>query len=320
MLARIAQLQDQRALVACLDAMKADGDPASVPFHDVVLRLFERADRLEGGPYRTLWHRLHSTLSTFPGTPDCRLRAAVFANVVAVVALGDAEDFAATVGLARRIGHQRLARMQSEIDDQLRVGPGLPVATAATLELARSTHIEHTLRRAGRPAAEAGVVAERCYNAAFWLLMVDVDAADVAPLPESADDFRVVIEKQGVAEWRRLLATIASNPWGPEVTRLHELAVEADLPAPAQAIEWCAKVYRKRFEESERLEVAKEIRRLVAISGCSQRQFAQFVGTSPSRLSTYVNGLVTPSAAMMLRISRAAHALAQGMGSGGTQT
>ena len=38
----------------------------------------------------------------------------------------------------------------------------------------------------------------------------------------------------------------------------------------------------------------------------TQREFATLVGTSPSRLSTYVTGNVTPSAAMLLRINRMA--------------
>ena len=155
-------------------------------------------------------------------------------------------------------------------------------------------------------------MAAKCYSAAFWLLMADIDPNDPAPMPRDAEDLAQIVASHGVGEWRRVMAIIAANPWGPEVTRLAALAVEADLPAPASALQWCAKVYRKRFEEAERLEVAREIRRLVAISGCSQRQFAQYIGTSPSRLSTYVNGLVTPSAAMMLRISRSASALAQG--------
>ena len=259
-------------------------------------------------------------MATFPSTPECAFKAAVFTNMVGVIALGDGEDYRATAALVQRYGHQKVAHLQNELDTVLHIGPRLPLTTAAVLELARTTHIENAVTRIGR-ADEAGAVATRCYNAAFWLLMADIDPNTPAPMPESAHELLLVVQKQGVPEWRRLLAIVASNPWGPEVTHLAGLAREAELSAPAHAIEWCAKVYRKRFEEAERLEVAKEIRRLVAISGCSQRQFAQYIGTSPSRLSTYVNGLVTPSAAMMLRISRAAAALSQGAaGSGGVHT
>jgi len=49
-----------------------------------------------------------------------------------------------------------------------------------------------------------------------------------------------------------------------------------------------------------------EIREAVKRSGLSRAEFASQVGTSASRLSTYVSGKVTPSATLMLRIRRVA--------------
>jgi transcriptional regulator with XRE-family HTH domain len=46
------------------------------------------------------------------------------------------------------------------------------------------------------------------------------------------------------------------------------------------------------------------VRNAVARSGLSKAQFAARIGTSPSRLSTYLNGKVTPSAALMVRVRR----------------
>lgn len=43
-------------------------------------------------------------------------------------------------------------------------------------------------------------------------------------------------------------------------------------------------------------------------SGLSRAEFASRVGTSASRLSTYVSGRVTPSAALLLRMRRVADA------------
>lgn len=301
--------------------MQGDPDQGHAPLHGAVLSGFERIDRLELGPYAAAWRRLTALLAVLPPTADGAMRAAVLTNLLCVVALGDAEDYQNTAMLVRRFGHQQVAQIQNELDDLLKIGPDLPLTTAACRELARRTHIERSLAAAGVADKDAGEVASKCYGTAFWLLMADIDPNKPRRIPKDAEEMAEIVEKGGVGEWRRLLAIIASNPWGPEVVRLVELAQEADLPAPVSAIEWCAKVYRKRFEEAERLEVAKEIRRLVAISGCSQRQFAQYIGTSPSRLSTYVNGLVTPSAAMMLRISRSASALAQGATwSGGLHT
>lgn len=322
MLGRIDALRGQRPeLARLLTAMQGDPDQGHAPLHAAVLSGLERMDRLESGPYAAAWRRLLGVLAILPSTPEGALKAAVLTNMLSVVALGDAEDYLNTGTLVRRFGHQQVAQLQNELDELIKVGPDLPLTTAACRELARRTHIEHALVAAGQSDEDAVTVASKCYGAAFWLLMADVDPNAPARVPRDAEELAQIVEKRGADEWRRVLAIIAANPWGPEVTRLAELAREADLPAPASALEWCAKVYRKRFEEAERLEVAKEIRRLVAISGCSQRQFAQYIGTSPSRLSTYVNGLVTPSAAMMLRISRSASALAQGATwSGGLHT
>jgi DNA-binding transcriptional regulator YiaG len=312
-LGRIDALRGQRPeLARLLNVMQGDSDQGHTPLHAAGLSVFERIDRLESGPYAAAWRRLVGVLATYPDSPEAALKTAVLTNLLGVVALGDAEDYQHTATLVRRFGHQQVAQIQNELDDLVRLGPDLPLTTAACRELARRTHIERAVATAGSDDEDGVDVAGKCYSAAFWLLMADVDPSSPAPLPKDADELSQIIERRGVSEWRRVLAIIAANPWGPEVTSLAELAREADLPAPASALEWCAKVYRKRFEEAERLEVAKEIRRLVAISGCSQRQFAQYIGTSPSRLSTYVNGLVTPSAAMMLRISRSASALAQG--------
>ena len=55
--------------------------------------------------------------------------------------------------------------------------------------------------------------------------------------------------------------------------------------------------------------MASEVRRLIAASSLSRREFAARIGTSASRLSTYANGKVTPSAALMVRMRRAAGAV-----------
>ena len=125
-------------------------------------------------------------------------------------------------------------------------------------------------------------------------------------IPQTAQRFRTMIRQEGVNAWRGLLANIAANPWCDAVSQLEALAEEADLPDALRAIQACARVYRSRMEDDERATVAQEIRRLVEQSGRTQRAFARAVGTSASRLSTYVNGIVVPSSTMLLRMQRVA--------------
>jgi DNA-binding transcriptional regulator YiaG len=61
---------------------------------------------------------------------------------------------------------------------------------------------------------------------------------------------------------------------------------------------------REETETAERKAVAAEVDQLVRASGLSRVEFASRIGTSASRLSTYVTGKVTPSAAMLVRMRR----------------
>jgi transcriptional regulator with XRE-family HTH domain len=56
--------------------------------------------------------------------------------------------------------------------------------------------------------------------------------------------------------------------------------------------------------------MAAEIRDLVSESGLSAQDFAERIGTSRSRLSTYMSGKVVPSATLMIRMRRVGGALA----------
>jgi hypothetical protein len=145
---------------------------------------------------------------------------------------------------------------------------------------------------------------------AFQLLAVGVDTDRPAPMPDTPEELRTLVEEQGLDAWRPLLANIAVNPFGPDAGRLAELADEAGLEDAARALEACTTEFRRQFEDSEREEVSQEIKDLLALCGYSQRRFAKYIGTSGPRLSTYVNGLVIPSATMMVRIRRCATELA----------
>src|SRR5205085_350488 len=79
------------------------------------------------------------------------------------------------------------------------------------------------------PDEDAVAVAAKCFAAAFWLLMAEIDPTHPARMPRDADDLTQIVDKRGAAEWRRVLAIIAANPWGPEVARLAEMAREAEL-------------------------------------------------------------------------------------------
>jgi DNA-binding transcriptional regulator YiaG len=63
---------------------------------------------------------------------------------------------------------------------------------------------------------------------------------------------------------------------------------------------------RQQAARSEVEEVADRIRALREASGLAVGEFASLVGTSRPRMSTYLAGKVVPSAAMLIRMERAA--------------
>lgn len=250
--------------------------------------------------------RAKELVRSLPPDPGSAARMAVLSNLVGLIAHPHPEDHELAAVLPLRLGHQQVAELRGELDSVLDTGPSLPFTTAAIAELSCTARTVERLRHAGRSTADARRVAVDCADGAFWLLMTGVEQSRPAPLPSSPAELRATLERRGADGWRRILANVAHNPWEPGAPYLADLARDAGLPAAAHAIDRCTKLYRERSEDSDRRAIAREIRRLVAISGCSQRQFAQYVGTSGPRLSTYVNGVVTPSATMMLRIKRVA--------------
>jgi hypothetical protein len=118
------------------------------------------------------------------------------------------------------------------------------------------------------------------------------------------------VDRGTLPDWRRLAAVIRADPWGPVARQVIE-AVEIAHPYGTYELLRSVIVHAQcEAVESERKEVATEIGRLVAHSGLSRQDFADRIGTSRSRLSTYLTGKVTPSAALMVRMRRVAVASA----------
>ncbi|MGQ0624315.1 MAG: helix-turn-helix domain-containing protein [Sporichthyaceae bacterium] len=129
---------------------------------------------------------------------------------------------------------------------------------------------------------------------------VDVDPdAPVHTWPSEA--VATALSRGGLSHWRRLAEAIRADPWGPVARRVEE-AVQVQAPYGAGPL--MTEVLRCARADSERREravVAAELTALVGASGLTRAQFASRLGTSASRLSTYLSGRVVPSAALMVR-------------------
>ena len=111
-----------------------------------------------------------------------------------------------------------------------------------------------------------------------------------------------VLERGGVYSWRPIVAEIRSAPWGPVARRLEKYLAYSEDRAIVALFSGLIKKYRTDTEQRERDLVAERVRAAIEKSQLPAREFADRIGTSASRLSTYATGRVIPSAAMLMRI------------------
>lgn len=131
---------------------------------------------------------------------------------------------------------------------------------------------------------------------------VDVPSDDIESWPYEA--IVATIERGTISDWARIGKAIGSAPWGEVARQVEEYLAYADEPAVASLLSRRIDRARQEAGRAERAEVAARVRTYVHRSGLSREQFARRIGTSRTRLSTYCSGKVTPSAALMLRMSR----------------
>lgn len=131
----------------------------------------------------------------------------------------------------------------------------------------------------------------------------NVDASPEDPVESwPTEAVLTALERGGLSDWRRIAGAIRVDPWGP-VARRVEAALAASHPyGVAELMQDAIDSARAAAERRERQAVAREIAGAVHRSRLSRAEFALRIGTSASRLSTYVTGTVTPSAALMVRI------------------
>jgi len=134
----------------------------------------------------------------------------------------------------------------------------------------------------------------------------NVDASptdDVRTWPYEA--LVTVIDRGLVADWQPIFAELRRSPWGTVARRVEHYLSYREPDGVSTLFALAIERARADADHADRAEVATRIRSAVTGSGLTNAEFARLVGTSASRFSTYLNGKVTPSAAMLVRIERA---------------
>lgn len=135
----------------------------------------------------------------------------------------------------------------------------------------------------------------------------NVDASptdDVRTWPYEA--LVIAIDEGLVADWQPLFAELRRSPWGRVARRVERYLSYREPDGVGTLFALAIERARRDAERGDCAEVASRVRDAVTRSGLTNQEFAQLVGTSASRLSTYLSGKVTPSAALLLRMERAA--------------
>lgn len=135
----------------------------------------------------------------------------------------------------------------------------------------------------------------------------NVDASptdDVRTWPYEA--LVIAIDEGLVADWQPIFVELRRSPWGRVARRVERYLSYREPDGVGTLFTLAIERARIDAERADCAEVAARVRDAVTRSGLTNQDFAQLVGTSASRLSTYLSGKVTPSAALLLRMERAA--------------
>lgn len=242
--------------------------------------------------------------------PDWVATVGVLANSIALAGNPAPADFVTATALAEQLGTQQVAATRATVDEVLGTGSHLPIATSVYASLSDEQQITGSLANSGMDPSAARDIARRCVASAFHLALADV-APSVGTRPASAEEFLEKWDQADLNGRRELLSTVAAFPWAPLTKGIVGLAGTRNRPLLAQQLEHAITMFRRRSEEAERRAVADELKRLVTLTGLSQRDFAEMIGTSGSRFSTWVNGHVVPATTTVVRIRRTAATLAR---------
>lgn len=113
------------------------------------------------------------------------------------------------------------------------------------------------------------------------------------------------IERGSMQLWDRIAAEVREHPYGTVARLLEKEVIDAvSHEGERELFRQILLRARQRWEEDAKAEVANRLRSLMVRSGLNQRDFAAHLGTSASRLSTYLNGKVTPGADLLVRAER----------------
>ena len=120
--------------------------------------------------------------------------------------------------------------------------------------------------------------------------------------PTSA--IRSALQGGDIDTWKRIAGALKRDPYGRTARQVEEV-LEGTRPYGISKALWeVLERARAHLEANERAEVARHVRLLIDRSGLAEQEFASRIGVAPEDLAAYLDGGVSPSASLMIRIRR----------------
>lgn len=120
--------------------------------------------------------------------------------------------------------------------------------------------------------------------------------------PTSA--IRAALEGGDIASWKQIAVAIKRDPYGRTARQVEEVLEKARPYGISKALAEVLDRAREHLEANERAEVARHVQLLMERSGLGQREFASRIGVPVGDLAAYLDGKVSPSASLMIRMRR----------------
>jgi hypothetical protein len=115
---------------------------------------------------------------------------------------------------------------------------------------------------------------------------------------------RSALQGGDIDTWKRIAAALKRDPFGRTARQVEEVLDGTRPYGISKALWEVLERARTHLEANERTEVARHVRLLIERSGLAQQEFAARIGVAPEDLATYLDGSVSPSASLMIRIRR----------------
>ncbi|WP_408896664.1 helix-turn-helix domain-containing protein [Nocardioides sp. R1-1] len=272
-------------------------------FDDVIAPEVRRV--ISVGAFQQQWRLFTAAAPGWAEGRHGRAAVHVVANMLSLAAQQRVDDYRELHRLSAELGAHRLAMLQQTLSVTIETDGELSLGSAFVHALAPPFY--GPVLGEVDDEAESATLAALCTRTAMLFMLAGAHLVSPGPDIQTPQDFVDHFLHERLPQWRAQVLRYANDPWSPYAQHLLALAEAAGMPEFGTTIRNFVGTLRLHVDERDRQAVAAEILHLVSRSGLTQAEFARRVGTSPSRMSTYCSGRVTPSAALMVRMRRLAN-------------